>query len=120
MSFAVRVYANADDALIAWRPDPWPKEWIGLALWKRDLTSGAETPINNRIPPKEGDGPVPDDGISSVLSPIRGCIWHDHSVSWGAFLADGGDPTRLYASLAGWKKGSKARDLVFWMGDPAG
>ena len=46
MSFAVRVYANADDALIAWRPDPWPKEWIGFALWKRDLKSGAETPIN--------------------------------------------------------------------------
>jgi hypothetical protein len=83
MSIAVRAYANADDALIAWRPKPWPDEWVGFALWKRDLKSGAETPINNRIPPKEGAGPVPDDGISSLLSPIRRCIWFDHSINAG-------------------------------------
>jgi hypothetical protein len=83
MSIAVRAYANADDALIAWRPKPWSDEWVGFALWKRDLKSGAETPINNRIPPKEGAGPVPDDGISSLLSPIRRCIWFDHSINAG-------------------------------------
>jgi hypothetical protein len=83
MSIVVRAYANADDALIAWRPKPWPDEWVGFALWKRDLKSGAETPINNRIPPKEGAGPVPDDGISSLLSPIRRCIWFDHSINAG-------------------------------------
>jgi hypothetical protein len=56
---------------------------VGFALWKRDLKSGAEPPINNRIPPKEGAGSVPDDGISSLLSPIRRCIWFDHSINAG-------------------------------------
>jgi hypothetical protein len=52
-------------------------------LWKRDLKSGAGTPINNRIPPKERAGSVPEDGISSLLSPIRRCIWFDHSINAG-------------------------------------
>jgi phosphatidylserine/phosphatidylglycerophosphate/cardiolipin synthase-like enzyme len=44
-------------------------------------------------------------------------IVYDH-YSWRAFLAEGGDPGTLYASLSGWKTGSKARDLAFWMQDP--
>src|SRR5215471_8761258 len=60
---------------------------VGFALWKRDLKSGAEPPINNRIPPKEGAGSVPDDGISSLLSPIRRCIWFDHSINAGDNIA---------------------------------
>jgi hypothetical protein len=46
-------------------------------------------------------------------------IVYDH-FTWRAFLAEGGDPCTLYASLSGWETGSKARDLAFWMLDPVG
>src|SRR5262249_27867188 len=42
--------------------------------------SGQITPINNRIPPKPGQGPVQPGGVSSALSPIRRCLWTDHNV----------------------------------------
>ncbi len=83
MAIAIYAHANADDALIAWRPAPWPTEWIGCALWKRDLKTGTESPINNRIPPKKGGTSVPIDGLSSLVSPIRRCIWYDHSINAG-------------------------------------
>ncbi len=83
MTIHILAYANSDDALIAWRPDPWQDAWIGFALWKRDVKTGVETPIHNRIPAKKGGPPVPINGISSVASPIRRCIWFDHGINPG-------------------------------------
>src|SRR5260370_1004966 len=80
MTIRIAVHANEDDALIAWRPDPWPASWVGFALAKRNTITGEESTINNRIPPKAGAGEVPAEGIASTLSPIRRCLWTDHSV----------------------------------------
>ncbi len=80
MPIAVRVHANDDDALIAWQPDPWPNEWIGFAIEKRNLRTEEITTLNNRIPPKQDGGAVPDGGLPSTDLPIRRCIWTDHSV----------------------------------------
>lgn len=38
-------------------------------------------------------------------------IVYDH-YSWRAFLTQGGDPSTLYASLSGWKTGSKLATLL--------
>jgi len=80
MTINVKSYANADDVLIAWQPDQWPGDWIGFQLERRDETTKAVTVLVNRIPPKAGEGPVQPTGISSAQSPIRRCIWTDHSV----------------------------------------
>ena len=76
----VKSYANADDVLIAWQPDQWPGNWVGFKLERRDETSQQITVLVNRIPPKAGEGPVEPTGMSSAQSPIRRCIWTDHSV----------------------------------------
>jgi len=40
---------------------------------------------------------------------------HDH-YSWRAFLQDGGDPTRIYKSLDGWRPGGdKFDEIKFWL-----
>lgn len=80
MSITVTIHANQDDALIAWRPDPWPAEWEGFMLEVRDLTTGETRTLNNRIPPKAGGDVVPPSGISSQQSPILRCIWTDHRI----------------------------------------
>jgi phosphatidylserine/phosphatidylglycerophosphate/cardiolipin synthase-like enzyme len=80
MTIMVKVYANADDVLIAWQPDPWPADWVGFRLERRNDTNQQVTVLVNRIPPKPGQGPVQPTGISSDQSPIRRCIWTDHSV----------------------------------------
>jgi hypothetical protein len=80
VSITVTIHANQDDALIAWRPDPWPAEWDGFMLEIRDVTTGETRTLNNRIPPKAGGGPVPPSGISSRQSPILRCIWTDHRI----------------------------------------
>jgi phosphatidylserine/phosphatidylglycerophosphate/cardiolipin synthase-like enzyme len=81
MAIKVKVHSNGDDALIAWCPESWQPGWIGFRLEKRSGATGTTTPVNNRIPPKvDGGGKVPDGGLSSALSPIRRCIWVDHSV----------------------------------------
>jgi phosphatidylserine/phosphatidylglycerophosphate/cardiolipin synthase-like enzyme len=80
MTINVKSYANADDVLIAWQPDQWPGDWIGFQLERRDETTKQVTLLVNRIPPKAGQGPVQPTGISSAQSPIRRCIWTDHSV----------------------------------------
>ena len=79
----VRVHANGDDALIAWHPEQWPDVWVGFALEKRNPKTGEVTTLNNRIPPKAGEGEVPTFGLSSEVSPIRRCIWTDHEVGEG-------------------------------------
>jgi len=79
MAIQVTVQANDDDALIAWRVDPWPPTCTGFSIEKRNVTTGDVTVLNNRIPAKAG-GEVPAGGISSNLSPIRRCLWTDHSV----------------------------------------
>jgi phosphatidylserine/phosphatidylglycerophosphate/cardiolipin synthase-like enzyme len=80
MAVTVTVHANRDDALIAWRPDPWPAEWEGFMLEAKDVTTGETRILNNRIPPRAGTGVVPADGIASDQSPILRCIWTDHGV----------------------------------------
>jgi phosphatidylserine/phosphatidylglycerophosphate/cardiolipin synthase-like enzyme len=80
MTIEMKVYANADDVLIAWKPDTWQPVWVGFQLERRNGKTGQITPVNNRIPPKPRQGPVQPDGISSALSPIRRCLWTDHSV----------------------------------------
>jgi len=79
MTIDVKAYANADDVLIAWEPDPWSGDWVGFQLERRDDTTQAVTVLVNRIPPKPGQGPVQPTGISSAQSPIRRCIWTDHN-----------------------------------------
>jgi hypothetical protein len=81
MTIEMKVYANADDVLIAWRPQAWRPGWVGFQLERRNGTTGEVVPINNRIPPKPGQGPVDAGGISSALSPIRRCLWTDHSLA---------------------------------------
>jgi len=80
MTIVVKAYANADDVLIAWQPDQWSDDWVGFQLERRDDHTQAVTVIFNRIPPKAGQGPVQATGIPSTQSPIRRCIWTDHSV----------------------------------------
>jgi len=80
MTIVVKAYANADDVLIAWQPDQWSDDWVGFQLERRDDHTQAVTVIVNRIPPKAGQGPVQATGIPSTQSPIRRCIWTDHSV----------------------------------------
>ena len=80
MTIAIKAYANADDVLIAWQPDQWSDDWAGFQLERRDDTTQQVTVVPNRIPPKAGQGPVQPTGISSTQSPIRRCIWTDHSV----------------------------------------
>ncbi|HYV87317.1 MAG TPA: hypothetical protein VFA91_01980, partial [Candidatus Polarisedimenticolia bacterium] len=80
MTIAVKAFANADDVLIAWQPNPWPAKWVGFQLDRRDNTTQKVTALNNRIPPEPGGGPVQPGGVSSALSPFRRCIWTDHSV----------------------------------------
>ncbi|HEV2628568.1 MAG TPA: phospholipase D-like domain-containing protein [Pseudolabrys sp.] len=80
MTIEVKAFANADDILIAWEPATWSNDWVGFQLERRDETSRQVTVIANRIPPKPGGGPVQATGISSTQSPIRRCIWTDHSV----------------------------------------
>jgi phosphatidylserine/phosphatidylglycerophosphate/cardiolipin synthase-like enzyme len=80
MTIVVKAYANADDVLIAWQPAPWPADWVGFQLERRNDTNQQVTVLVNRIPPKPGQGPVQPTGVSSGQSPIRRCIWTDHSV----------------------------------------
>lgn len=80
MGITITVHANQDDALIAWRPDPWADDWVGFMLEIRDITSGETRVINNRIPARVGEGAVPPEGISSDRSPLLRCIWTDHRV----------------------------------------
>jgi phosphatidylserine/phosphatidylglycerophosphate/cardiolipin synthase-like enzyme len=81
MTIIVKAYANADDVLIAWQPDQWPADWVGFQIERRNDTNQQVTLLVNRIPPKAGQGPVQPTGISSAQSPIRRCIWTDHSVA---------------------------------------
>jgi phosphatidylserine/phosphatidylglycerophosphate/cardiolipin synthase-like enzyme len=78
MPITVKAYANADDVLIAWEPNPWPNDWVGFQIERRNDNSGQVTVLANRIPPKPGQGPVQETGISSAQSPIRRCIWTDY------------------------------------------
>jgi hypothetical protein len=80
MTINVKAYANADDVLIAWQPDTWSNDWVGFQLERRNNTTQQSTVLSNRIPPKPGEKPVADGGISSTQSPFRRCIWADHSV----------------------------------------
>jgi hypothetical protein len=80
MTIAVRAYANADDVLIAWKPDRWSEDWVGFQLERRNDGAEQITIVANRIPPKPGDGPVQSQGVASAQSPIRRCIWTDHTV----------------------------------------
>jgi phosphatidylserine/phosphatidylglycerophosphate/cardiolipin synthase-like enzyme len=79
MTIAVNAYANADDVLIAWEPNTWNDSWVGFQLERRNNTTLQVTVIVNRIPPKPGQGPVQPTGVPSTQSPIRRCIWTDHS-----------------------------------------
>jgi len=80
MTISVTVHCNDDDALIAWRPDPWSDAWVGFMVEKRDGTTGEATTLNNRIPATVGQGQTPASGVSSQASPFRRCIWIDHMI----------------------------------------
>jgi hypothetical protein len=80
MTIIIKAYANADDVLIAWQPDKWSDDWMGFQLERRNDSTQQVTVLVNRIPPQPGQGPVQPTGVSSTQSPIRRCIWTDHSV----------------------------------------
>ncbi|AZO32397.1 phospholipase D-like domain-containing protein [Mesorhizobium sp. M1B.F.Ca.ET.045.04.1.1] len=81
MPLVIKAYANADDVLVAWNTANWDDTWVGFKLERRDTKTGVQSVIMNRIPPQAGADKVPDDGIPSDQSPIRRCIWTDHSVA---------------------------------------
>ncbi|BCH05010.1 hypothetical protein MesoLj131b_70090 (plasmid) [Mesorhizobium sp. 131-2-5] len=81
MPLVIKAYANSDDVLIAWNASDWDESWVGFKLDRRDTKTGIESVIMNRIPAQPGGQQVPDTGISSDQSPIRRCIWTDHSVA---------------------------------------
>jgi len=87
MSIKLKVYANSDDAILAWKPDPWPDSIVGFRIERRDLHTGHITLLNNRIPPTANLNTVPPEGIASDLSPIRRCMWTDHSIDTGSKVA---------------------------------
>jgi phosphatidylserine/phosphatidylglycerophosphate/cardiolipin synthase-like enzyme len=80
MTINVKAYANADDVLIAWQPDTWSNDWVGFQLERHNNTTQQSVILSNRIPPKPGEKPAPDAGITSTQSPFRRCIWTDHTV----------------------------------------
>src|ERR1700746_1074513 len=80
MTIIIKAYANADDVLIAWQPDKWSDDWVGFQLERRNDSTHQVTGVVNRIPAHPGQGPVQPTGVSSTQSPIRRCIWTDHSV----------------------------------------
>ena len=80
MPITIKAYANADDVLIAWQPSTWSDDWVGFQLERRNDTTQQVTVLVNRIPPNPGEGPVQPTGVPSSQSPIRRCIWTDHSV----------------------------------------
>jgi len=86
MPVILHVYANSDDALLAWRPEPWQDDVVGFTVERKDLASGAVTTLNNRIPADPG-GTVPAGGVASSASPIRRCMWTDHEVEQGGKVA---------------------------------
>lgn len=81
MRINVKVHTNGDDALVVWSPVLWNDWWVGFRLERRNTKTNETSVINNRIPPVAGAGDVPAEGISSDISPIRRCMWTDHSVS---------------------------------------
>ena len=78
MSIAVKAYANADDVLLAWEPNPWSNDWVGFQIERRGNTTQKISVLANRIPAQAGRGPVQETGVSSTQSPIRRCIWTDY------------------------------------------
>jgi hypothetical protein len=66
MTINVKAYANADDILIAWQPGTWSNDWVGFQLERRNNITQQTTVLSNRIPPKPGEKPVADAGISST------------------------------------------------------
>lgn len=87
MTLQVRAYANADDVLLAWRPDTWDDAWIGFRIDRRNDATQAVTTLPNRIPPQPGGPPTPEAGISSALSPFRRCLWTDHALPAGSRIS---------------------------------
>jgi hypothetical protein len=81
MAIKVKAYANADDVLIAWSPENWDAAWVGFELERRNDATGDITVIVNRIPAQSAGAPVADAGIPSDQSPIRRCLWTDHSIA---------------------------------------
>lgn len=81
MTINVKAHTNGDDALVVWSPDRWDDSWVGFRLERRNAKTNETLVINNRIPPAVGAGEVPAEGISSEVSPIRRCMWTDHTVS---------------------------------------
>jgi phosphatidylserine/phosphatidylglycerophosphate/cardiolipin synthase-like enzyme len=78
MPITVKAYANADDVLLAWEPNPWSNDWVGFQVERRDDSSQQVTVLANRIPAQASQGPVQETGVSSAQSPIRRCIWTDY------------------------------------------
>jgi hypothetical protein len=103
MTITVKAYSNADDVLIAWEPDAWSSAWAGFQIERKD-SAGRVTVLANRIPPKQGAGPVQEQGVPSDQSPIRRCIWTDHAV------ADTGGVSYRVTAMKGPKNGPFAPD----------
>jgi hypothetical protein len=65
MPIAVKAYANADDVLLAWEPNPWSNDWVGFQVERRDNNSQQVTVLVNRIPAQASQGPVQETGAAS-------------------------------------------------------
>lgn len=80
MSLQIEVFANSDDAFIAWRTTAPIADCIGFEL-RRKRNGKLET-VRNRVSFSSGE-PDPTTPESSATSPIRRFAWTDHEVNTG-------------------------------------
>ena len=127
MPIKLKVYANSDDAILAWKPDPWPDTIVGFQIERRDIHTGQVSLLNNRIPPSADLAEVPPEGIASDLSPIRRCMWTDHGIDTGSkveyritpMIQNGAALKALDDGASAWEQaatgdGAQAGDVAAW------
>ena len=84
MPLNIEVFANSDDAFIAWRALKPIPDCIGFELRRR--RNGKLETVRNRVSFRDGE-PDPRKPESSEVSPLRRYTWTDHEVNSGDKVA---------------------------------
>src|SRR5215468_2828281 len=84
MSLTIEVFANSDDAFVAWRSSEAIPDCVGFELRRR--RNGTEEVVRNRVSFSSG-APDPATPESSAISPLRRYTWTDHEVNSGDQVA---------------------------------
>jgi len=84
MALHIAVFANSDDAFVAWRAPALIGDCIGFEL-RRKRNGKLET-VRNRVSFSSGE-PDPTSPESSAKSPLRRYTWTDHEVNSGDQVA---------------------------------